>query len=117
VNTPSKARWYSGIAVCERWKKFENFYSDMGNRPVGTSLDRIDGTKGYEPGNCRWATNKQQQVNKRTTVWLEFNGKRQCLKHWAIELGIGRACLQDRIKRGWSVERALSTKDGRRKVA
>jgi hypothetical protein len=54
-----------GIAVCERWLKFENFYADMGERPAGTSIDRINSDRNYEPGNCRWATRREQQQNSR----------------------------------------------------
>ena len=54
-----------GITVCERWLKFDNFLADMGARPDGKTLDRIKNNRGYEPSNCRWATNEEQRQNRK----------------------------------------------------
>jgi len=68
-NQNRKAYGGRGISVCDRWLKFENFLSDMGERPLGHTIDRINNDGDYEPGNCRWATAKQQSENKRKNTW------------------------------------------------
>lgn len=97
-----------GIAVCDRWSSFENFFKDMGKCPAGFSIDRIDTNGNYEPSNCRWVDLKTQARNKRTNHLLTFNGKTQCISAWAEEIGIKRDTLKRRIYLGWSTERALT---------
>jgi hypothetical protein len=98
-----------GITVSQRWlDSFEAFAADMGQRPERASLERIDNSRGYEPGNVRWATQAEQMRNTRRTVVLEFNGKRMAMKDWAAEIGICYSSLRQRIINGWSVEDALT---------
>lgn len=98
-----------GIAVCERWAlSFEAFLSDMGTKPSGMTIERIDNDRGYEPGNCRWATRSEQMLNTSANHVIEFEGRAMPLVLWAKEIGLHRYTLYDRLRRGWSVERALS---------
>lgn len=87
-----------GIKVCGRWDAFENFYADMGDRPAGTSLDRIDVNGNYEPGNCRWATRNQQSRNMRTNVWVTLDGERICFSDACKRLGVKRNIAGMRAK-------------------
>lgn len=97
-----------GIKVCDRWHEFANFLADMGERPDGLSLDRIDNDGDYEPGNCRWATWKEQGRNKSTNRVIEFDGKAQCVSAWAEELEINEMTLWKRIDAGWPVAKAFT---------
>ena len=99
----------AGITICNRWLDFKNFHQDMGVRPPGAWIDRIDNSKGYEPGNCRWATPKEQQRNRTNNKIITFNGVSKPQSQWAEEYGIADNTLSRRLKRGWSVERALTT--------
>lgn len=98
-----------GIKVCERWMDFDNFLADMGERPEGLEIDRKDNDGNYEPGNCRWATIKQQCNNTRYNHKITYNGKTLNLVEWASVLGMKKGTLGNRLKRGWSIERALTT--------
>jgi len=109
-----------GITVCSRWRKsFEAFQRDMGPRPSRRhSVDRINTDGNYEPGNCRWATPKEQARNMRSNRILTAFGKSLCVAAWAEETGIPVGVLRDRIgKLGWETERALSTPARRRAAA
>jgi hypothetical protein len=88
-----------GVIVCTRWKNsFENFYSDMGEKPKGLTLERIDNNKGYSPENCYWATRSQQSRNTRTNRMIIYRGKKQCVADWADEIGINYHALYGRLR-------------------
>lgn len=99
-----------GISVCEEWYNFENFYNwSMENGyNDNLTLDRIDVNGNYCPENCRWATRREQQLNKRNNVFLTMNGITMAQKEWAKKLGIRDHVIIDRLKRGWTVEEALT---------
>lgn len=99
-----------GIQVCDRWlHDFQSFYSDMGDPPGDDySLERINVNGNYEPGNCTWATAREQQLNKRTNNRITYLGVTKTLTEWAEETGINRKTLQTRIDRlKWPIEKAL----------
>lgn len=98
-----------GITVCEHWLSFESFLKDVGPRPNGTTLDRIDGSRGYEPGNVRWATAIEQQRNTKSNKLVTFRGRTQCIAAWADETGIDKNLIAWRLRNGWAVEIALTT--------
>ena len=101
---------YGKIDIDPAWvESFERFYEDMGERPTGRTLDRIDNTKGYWKYNCRWATPSEQNRNKSSNVILTFNGKSMCAIDWANELGIHRDTIRRRLKRGLPISKVLES--------
>lgn len=106
-----------GIKVCDRWiNSFENFISDMGERPRGLTIDRIDVNGNYEPSNCRWASDKQQARNKRNTYIVEFNGVIKPLIEHCNDVGIEYKTVFKRISQsGYSIDKALTKKVQKRK--
>lgn len=78
-----------GISVCARWmESYEAFRSDMGPRPRGYSIDRIDPDGDYEPSNCRWASDKTQHANRRTTIWVDYDGERVTASEFADRVDV-----------------------------
>lgn len=104
-----------GITVCDEWRgkgsrynfynwAIANGYSD------DLTIDRIDGTKGYSPDNCRWVTPSEQCRNRRSNHLIEYNGEIKTLVEWAESAGIRKDTLRSRlVKSGWSMEEALNT--------
>jgi hypothetical protein len=97
-----------GIVVCDRWKVFENFLEDMGEAPKDKSLDRIDNNGNYEPGNCRWATTRQQFMNRRVTRFIQIGKMRLTIIEAAERFGIKYKSLFQAIQRGSSGSSALA---------
>ena len=97
-----------GITVCDRWYLFENFLADMGEKPVGLTLDRINNSGDYEPGNCRWATWQEQNRNNSHTRLITYNGVTLCVKEWAQRNGLHPAVLRHRLNNWDSVEQAIT---------
>ena len=100
-----------GIKICDEWRNNPQAFVDwsMNNGYADNlSIDRINNDGDYEPGNCRWTTNKVQQNNKSTNILITYNGKTQDIKQWSEELGICYVTLFYRIKSGWPVEKAFT---------
>ena len=97
------------ITYCEEWETFCNFLSDMGERPEGMTLGRIDNDGNYCPENCRWETKHQQDTNRRSTIVIEYNGVSQCVRDWHRQTGLSERCITHRYHLGWTPERILTT--------
>lgn len=101
-----------GIGVCAHWRKFGNFLTDMGERGDGLTLERIDNTKGYEPGNCRWASRRDQANNRGTNVRFIYEGRSFTMAELVRHTGVEKEVLRKRLcrsKRPWTVEGAVRT--------
>lgn len=102
-----------GIKMCDRWRGpggLANFLADMGPKPTPDhSVGRQKNDVGYCPENCRWETDLEQAANTRQMRMLTCNGKTQHIAAWARELGLNVGGIHLRLRRGWSIEKALST--------
>jgi len=107
-----------GIQVCDSWRKsFLAFFADMGPRPAGLSLDRINNDGNYEPANCRWATKHEQARNRRDNVRITLNGATKSPDQWSAELGLSAHTISRRRKEGYSPEEVLARKSfGKRHI-
>lgn len=119
TKTPEYESWYSmmmrcqnknssnfsnyggrGIKVIKRWHKFENFYTDMGKRPKGKTLDRINNNKNYSKSNCKWSTPTEQSNNQRTNVRITYKGKTMNGRQWDRKYGLKLDTVTARYKKG-----------------
>ena len=92
-----------GITICERWRNsFLAFLEDMGEKPAGKSIDRIDNDGDYEPGNCRWSDSFTQSRNRRNITLREYNGATYCIAEAAKTFGVHPKTIRRRLRYGWS---------------
>ena len=98
---------HNGIALSESWRDYDRFISDMGLRPKGHVIDRIDGTKGYFKWNCRWATYKLSTENRRNTVWLDNHRVNDIAQGY----GIPASRIYARLSRGWTLKEIILHKN------
>jgi len=116
----TRTKYYieKGIAVCDRWKTFENFVEDMAPMPSDEhTLDRIDSCGHYEPSNCRWATRKQQQRNlngsKIKTFFVDWNGEKVCFMELMEKYRLNADLVRGRLYLGWSLKEAMYSPKGK----
>ena len=117
ANTPTYKSWHAmiqrtqgkgghqsyvdrGFTVCDQWINIENFVADMGLRPTGKTLDRIDNTKGYSKENCRWATPIEQANNKDTTRYVVVDGERMPIMYACKKYNVAISCARSRLRNG-----------------
>ena len=113
VKNPNSIRYAHyggrGITIDPEWDDFNVFYRDMGPRPPGTSIERIDRNGNYEKSNCIWASDRQQANNKRNNMTIEWQGETKTVAQWAEEIGLPRDILYKRIHtHKWPVDKAMT---------
>jgi hypothetical protein len=96
-----------GIKVCERWHTIEYFLEDMGPRPAGTTIDRLDNDGNYEPSNCQWANHKEQARKRSHIPLLEVYGAQKCAAEWEEISGTKSGTIRARLRRGWTAKEAV----------
>jgi hypothetical protein len=111
-HNPSNGSYHNyggrGIAVCERWRAdFLAFLNDMGEPGANLSIDRVDNDGDYEPGNCRWATRKEQGNNRRTCRHIDYQGKRLTIMQASEASGLSHAVILQRLKAGWPEDKVF----------
>jgi len=100
-----------GISVCDEWvKSFSKFYEDMGPKPQGFSLDRINNDKGYSKSNCKWSSRKEQARNNRLNVLITYNGETNCIKYFCEKYGINQFTAYTRYKKGVAIANLFNKK-------
>ena len=104
-----------GISYCEQWESFENFLSDMGERPKGKTLDRIDYDGDYSPENCRWSTAKEQANNRTNNCIVEYKGCKITLGQLCDELNLNYQLVYKRLNKGWDLQTAITKPSQKRK--
>lgn len=121
-NNPKSDRWNDyggrGIKVCQEWMdSYESFrdWATANGYQENLTIDRINVNGNYEPGNCRWITNQEQQNNRRNNHYITYNGETKTITEWARICGLSENGLVHRIKRGWEIEKALTTPMQKRK--
>jgi hypothetical protein len=93
---------YKDKTPVDRWKSFDCFFEDMGERPHGTSIERIDNSKPYSPDNCKWATKTEQQQNRSSNIYVEIDGEKFCLKEACRIKNVKYSRAKARVSNGWN---------------
>jgi len=109
----SNYKYYGGkgISYDPSWDSYDQFLIDMGKRPKGKTIDRIDGNKDYSKENCKWSTINEQQRNRKSCFYITYQGVTKTAAEWSVSLGLVKGTVWNRIKLlGWSVEKAVTTR-------